>query len=75
MDSVCRIFVWAWTTFVRRSYAPTNCSRMFLQSAALQVGADFDSGTNIRTVLRFSPNATVFAIDPFAGRLACMILH
>lgn len=42
----------------------------FFQSAALQVGADFDSGTNIRTVLRFSPNATVFAIDPFAGRLA-----
>jgi hypothetical protein len=42
----------------------------FFQSAALQVGAGFDSGTNIRTVLRFSPNATVFAIDPFAGRLA-----
>jgi hypothetical protein len=42
----------------------------FFQSAALQVGAGFDTGTNIRTVLRFSPNATVFAIDPFAGRLA-----
>ena len=42
----------------------------FFQSAALQVGAGFDSGTHIRTVLRFSPNATVFAIDPFAGRLA-----
>jgi hypothetical protein len=42
----------------------------FFQSAALQLGAGFDSGTNIRTVLRFSPNATVFAIDPFAGRLA-----
>lgn len=42
----------------------------FFQTAALQLGADFNSGTNIRTVLRFSPNATVFAIDPFAGRLA-----
>jgi hypothetical protein len=42
----------------------------FFQTAALQLGADFNTGTNIRTVLRFSPNATVFAIDPFAGRLA-----
>ncbi|HSS19619.1 MAG TPA: carboxypeptidase-like regulatory domain-containing protein [Pyrinomonadaceae bacterium] len=42
----------------------------FFQTAAFQLGADFDTGTNIRTVLRFSPNATVFAIDPFAGRLA-----
>lgn len=40
------------------------------QTAALQVDADLSTGTNIRTVLRFSPNATVFAIDPFAGRLA-----
>jgi len=39
------------------------------QTAALQLGAGFDTGTNIQTVLRFSPNATVFAIDPFAGRL------
>ena len=42
----------------------------FFQTAALQMGAGFRTGTNIRTVLRFSPNATVFAIDPFAGRLA-----
>jgi hypothetical protein len=42
----------------------------YFQSAALQLGAGFRTGTNIRTVLRFSPNATVFAIDPFAGRLA-----
>lgn len=41
----------------------------FFQTAALQLGAGFGSGTNIRTVLRFSPNATVFAIDPFAGRI------
>ncbi len=42
----------------------------FFQTAALQLGAGFNTGTNVRTVLRFSPNATVFAIDPFAGRLA-----
>jgi hypothetical protein len=42
----------------------------FFQTAAFQLGADFRTGTNVRTVLRFSPNATVFAIDPFAGRLA-----
>jgi hypothetical protein len=39
------------------------------QTAALQLGAGFQSGTQVRTVLRFSPEATVFAIDPFAGRL------
>ena len=42
----------------------------FFQTAAFQLGAGLNTGTNIRTVLRFSPNATVFAIDPFAGRLA-----
>ncbi|HSE30893.1 MAG TPA: carboxypeptidase-like regulatory domain-containing protein [Pyrinomonadaceae bacterium] len=41
----------------------------FFQTAALQLGAGFNTGTQVRTVLRFSPNATVFAIDPFAGRL------
>jgi hypothetical protein len=39
------------------------------QTAALQLGAGFRTGTQVRTVLRFSPEATVFAIDPFAGRL------
>ena len=43
-------------------------SGMF-QTAALQLAAGFRSGTQVRTVLRFSPEATVFAIDPFAGRL------
>ncbi|HET9712040.1 MAG TPA: carboxypeptidase-like regulatory domain-containing protein [Pyrinomonadaceae bacterium] len=38
-------------------------------TAALQLGAGFHTGTQVRTVLRFSPEATVFAIDPFAGRL------
>jgi hypothetical protein len=41
----------------------------FFQSAALQLNGGFNTGTHVRTVLRFSPNATVFAIDPFAGRL------
>ncbi len=40
------------------------------QTGALQLGADLSPGTHVRTVLRFSPQATVFAIDPFAGRLA-----
>ena len=39
------------------------------QTAALQLGAGLRSGTQVRTVFRFSPEATVFAIDPFAGRL------
>jgi hypothetical protein len=39
------------------------------QTAALQLEAGFHTGTQVRTVLRFSPEATVFAIDPFAGRL------
>src|SRR5215204_20521 len=43
-------------------------SGMF-QSAGLQLDAVFSTGTQVRTVLRFSPEATVFAIDPFAGRL------
>jgi hypothetical protein len=40
------------------------------QTAAFQVGVTPRSGTRIHTVLRFSPRATVFAIDPLAGRLA-----
>ncbi|MBD0369313.1 MAG: TonB-dependent receptor [Pyrinomonadaceae bacterium] len=42
----------------------------FFQTAALQVNGDLPTGTRISTVFRFSPEATVFAIDPFAGRLA-----
>jgi len=41
----------------------------FFQTGALQLAAGFHTGTQVRTVLRFSPDATVFAIDPFAGRL------
>ncbi len=43
-------------------------SGMF-QTGALQLAGSFRTGTQVRTVLRFSPEATVFAIDPFAGQL------
>lgn len=42
----------------------------FFQTAAAQLDAHLPSRTQVRTVFRFSPGATVFAIDPFAGRLA-----
>lgn len=42
----------------------------FFQSFFGQVDADFKTGTNVKTVFRLSPEATVFAIDPFQGRLA-----
>lgn len=42
----------------------------FFQSFFGQVDADFKTGTNVKTVFRLSPDATVFAIDPFHGKLA-----
>ncbi|HEX8149443.1 MAG TPA: carboxypeptidase-like regulatory domain-containing protein [Pyrinomonadaceae bacterium] len=42
----------------------------FFQTAAAQLDASLLDGMQVRTVLRFSPRAAVFAIDPFAGRLA-----
>ncbi|MBA2503972.1 MAG: TonB-dependent receptor [Pyrinomonadaceae bacterium] len=42
----------------------------YFQTAAAQLDANFDTGTTVQAVFRFSPRATVFAIDPFAGRLA-----
>jgi hypothetical protein len=45
-------------------------SNGFFQTAAVQMNADLPTGTRVCTVFRFSPGATVFAIDPFAGRLA-----
>ena len=42
----------------------------FFHSFFGQVSADFKSGTSVRTIYRLSPDATVFAIDPFKGRLA-----
>jgi hypothetical protein len=52
----------------------TNPSEIFesgiFQTAAFEMSANLDTGTRVHTVFRFSPRATVFAIDPFAGRLA-----
>jgi hypothetical protein len=42
----------------------------FFQTFVGQFDAEFDHGTSIKTVFRLSPQATVFAIDPFAGRMA-----
>jgi len=42
----------------------------FFQTVFGQLTADFGTGTNVKTVFRLSPQATVFAIDPFQGRLA-----
>ncbi|HST52433.1 MAG TPA: carboxypeptidase-like regulatory domain-containing protein [Pyrinomonadaceae bacterium] len=42
----------------------------FFQTAAAQLDTSVAEGTTVRTILRFSPRASVFAIDPFAGRLA-----
>jgi len=40
------------------------------QSLFGQFEADLKTGTNVKTIFRLSPAATVFAIDPFQGRLA-----
>ncbi len=54
--------------------ALTNPSNIFendfFQSFFAQLGADLRTGTSVKTVFRLSPQATVFAIDPFKGRLA-----
>lgn len=42
----------------------------FFQSFFAQVAADLGTGTSVRTIYRLSSEATVFAIDPFKGRLA-----
>ncbi|MBA2379391.1 MAG: hypothetical protein H0V76_07435 [Blastocatellia bacterium] len=42
----------------------------FFQTFFGQIEADLRTGTTIRTIYRLSPDATVFAIDPFQGRLA-----
>jgi hypothetical protein len=57
--------------FSAASDAPGELFRSgFFQTVAAQVESSFDTGTDVRTVLRFSPRAAVFAIDPFAGRVA-----
>ncbi|MCY7347944.1 MAG: carboxypeptidase regulatory-like domain-containing protein [Pyrinomonadaceae bacterium] len=42
----------------------------FFQTLYGQFDADFKTGTQVKTIFRLSPQATVFAIDPFAGRMA-----
>lgn len=41
----------------------------FFQTVTAQLAADFNFGTQIRTVWRYSPRDAIFAIDPFAGRV------
>jgi len=42
----------------------------FFQSFFGQIAAELKTGTSLRTIYRLSPQATVFAIDPFRGSLA-----
>lgn len=42
----------------------------FFQTFYGQFNADLKTGTQVKTIFRLSPQATVFAIDPFQGRLA-----
>jgi hypothetical protein len=42
----------------------------FFQTYFGQFNADLKTGTQVKTIFRLSPQATVFAIDPFQGRLA-----
>ncbi len=54
--------------------AISNPSELFengiFQSFYGQINASLKTGTNVKTIYRLSPEATVFAIDPFQGRLA-----
>lgn len=42
----------------------------YFQNFAGQLNADLKTGTQVKTIYRLSSQATVFAIDPFQGRLA-----
>ena len=42
----------------------------FFQTFVGQLNANLRNGTKVKTIFRLSPDATVFAIDPFQGRLA-----
>lgn len=42
----------------------------FFQTFVGQINTDLKTGTQVKTIFRLSPQATVFAIDPFQGRLA-----
>jgi hypothetical protein len=55
------------------SIAPTQLFRSgFFQVATAKLDLDFteQTGTHVSTVIRLSPSAVVFAIDPFAGRMS-----
>jgi hypothetical protein len=47
-------------------------NRGFFQVASAKLDLDFteQTGTRISTVVRLSPSAVIFAIDPFAGRMS-----
>jgi len=45
-------------------------SNGYFQTAGVQLDGGWSTGTHMQTVFRFSSQATVFAIDPLAGRLA-----
>lgn len=42
----------------------------FFSSFFGQLAAEMSTGTSVRTIYRLSPEATIFAIDPFKGSLA-----
>ncbi len=52
----------------------TNPAHVFenslFQTFVGQLDTDLKTGTQVKTIFRLSPQATVFAIDPFQGRLA-----
>jgi hypothetical protein len=45
-------------------------TNQLFQTFMAQLSADLKSGTKVKAVYRLSPQATIFAIDPFAGRMA-----
>lgn len=42
----------------------------YFQTVVGQINASLRTGTKVNTIFRFSPQATVFAIDPFNGKVA-----
>ncbi|MBS1768440.1 MAG: carboxypeptidase regulatory-like domain-containing protein [Acidobacteria bacterium] len=54
--------------------AITDPSRVFdnglFQTLFAELTADLSTGTRVQAIYRLSPDATIFAIDPFKGRLA-----
>ena len=54
--------------------ALSDPSRVFdsglFQTLFAELTADLNSGTRVQAIYRLSPDATIFAIDPFKGRLA-----